>query len=281
MRSPDGEPRDLGLQRRVAALERAGLLDAGRDAGVDLQEADLHGDDPAEHQADQPDPRAPAQEAVDDAVLGQRAQALEGAGRAAAGRRRQRDGRQGARDRPGHAAVVARRGGVAGAAVMRSARGGGRHQCSSLSLLGGPQSRGLRTGVGRHLAGAGRDGAAEDQLGLRRPAAAADGQVRRADAAARAVGEEALHAPVLERVERDRGEAPARLEDLPGERQRGVELGELLVDGDPDPLERALGGMPAGEARRRGDRRGDRLDQLEGGSPAGRRRTISPAIRSA
>ena len=62
-----------------------------------------------------------------------------------------------------------------------------------------------------------------------------------------------------------RGEAAADLEHVPGERQRLVELGELVVDGDPDRLEGPLGGMAAGEARRRRDRGGDRVDQLEGG----------------
>src|SRR4051794_16372568 len=68
-------------------------------------------------------------------------------------------------------------------------------------LAGGPQSCGLGTRVVRDLARGRGDGAPEDQLGLRRPAAAADWQVGRTDTAARAVGEEALHAAVLERLE--------------------------------------------------------------------------------
>src|SRR5437867_3185271 len=76
------------------------------------------------------------------------------------------------------------------------------------------------------------DPAAHDQLGLGLVAADADRQLWRADAALGAVGEEALDAPVLERVERDRREAPARRERLPRQRQRGVELCELVVDGD-------------------------------------------------
>ena len=120
--------------------------------------------------------------------------------------------------------------------------------------------------------GVGRDGAAEDGLGLGRAPAAADRQVGRADAAARAVGEEALDAPVLERVEGDRGEPAAGAQQLPRQRQRGVELVELVVDRDPDRLEGALGRVPAGEARGRGDRGGDRVDELEGRGAAGRAR---------
>ena len=50
---------------------------------------------------------------------------------------------------------------------------------------------------------------------------------------------------------------PAR-SSAPGERQRAVELLELVVDGDAQRLEGALGGVPAGEARGRGDRGVDR-----------------------
>ena len=56
---------------------------APADAGVQAQQRDLHGDDPAEHQADQQDARAAAQEAVDDAVVRDPAEPLEGAGAAA------------------------------------------------------------------------------------------------------------------------------------------------------------------------------------------------------
>ena len=61
------------------------------------------------------------------------------------------------------------------------------------------------------------------------------------------VGEEVLHAAVLERVEGDPGEHAALAQQAPGERQRAVELAELVVDRDPQRLEGALGGM----ARRR------------------------------
>ena len=91
----------------------------------------------------------------------------------------------------------------------------------------------------------------------------ADRQVGRADAAARACAEEALDATILERVEADPGEHAAVAQQLPGERQRPIELVELVVDGDPQRLEDALGRMAAREARGRGDRRDDRLDQVE------------------
>src|SRR3954451_18852544 len=105
----------------------------------------------------------------------------------------------------------------------------------------GPQSSRLRTGIGRDLARRGDDRAAVDELGLRRVAAHADGQLGRADAPARAVGEEALDAAILERVEGERGEPAADLEHREGQRERLVELLQLAVDGDPDRLEGALG----------------------------------------
>jgi hypothetical protein len=66
-------------------------------------------------------------------------------------------------------------------------------------------------------------------------------------------------------VEGDRAEPAARAQQLPGQRQRGVELRQLVVDRDADRLEAALGRMPAGEARRRRDGGRDRVDELEGG----------------
>src|SRR3954447_23177943 len=94
--------------------------------------------------------------------------------------------------------------------------------CLAMTHLGelpcGPQASRLRTGIGRDLARRGDDRTAVDELGLRRVAAHADGELGRADAAAGAVGEEALDAAVLERVEGERGEAAADLEDAPGER---------------------------------------------------------------
>src|ERR671917_232553 len=75
-------------------------------------------------------------------------------------------------------------------------------------------------------------GLAGGGLGLRRAPAAADRKIGRADAAAGAVGEEALHAPVLERVERDRREPATDAEQVPRERQCLLELAELVVHRD-------------------------------------------------
>src|SRR5439155_27169587 len=122
-----------------------------------------------------------------------------------------------------------------------------------------------RARVPGELAGRRGDRAAEDRLGLGCAPARANRQVGRADAAAGALGEEALDAPVLERVEGDGGEAAAGAQELPRERQRGVELLELGVDRDPDGLEGALGRVAAAEARGRRDRGGDGVDELEGG----------------
>src|SRR6188472_4768359 len=104
---------------------------------------------------------------------------------------------------------------------------------------------GARARVGRDLLGAGSNGAAGQQLGFRLAAADTDRQLRRANATASALGEEALGAAVLERVESDRGEAAAERQHRPGARQRVVERVELTVDGDPDSLEAALGRVAA------------------------------------
>ena len=167
IRSPE-DSRATSVSR--SALTRSSVpavLDAARDAGVELQQRHLHRDDAAEHDPDQPDPRAAAQQPVDQPVLGQRAQALEGAGRAAAraGRaERRRSGRGG------------RSGRTCGAGGAAAARGGGRGSAGRrcgwpsvllLELAGGPQARGLRARVRGDLARAGRDRAAEDELGLR------------------------------------------------------------------------------------------------------------------
>ena len=78
------------------------------------------------------------------------------------------------------------------------------------------------------------------------------------------VAQEALHDPVLERVERDHREPAARAQDLERRRQRALERAELVVDLDPQRLEDALGRMALAEARRRRDRLLDRLDEVAG-----------------
>src|SRR5205814_2116797 len=69
--------------------------------------------------------------------------------------------------------------------------------------------------------------------------------------------------PVLERLEGNGGQHAAIGEEAPGERQRAVELPELVVDRDPQCLEGALGGMTSGEASGSGDGGVDGVHQLE------------------
>jgi hypothetical protein len=61
--------RDRRAQLRVLTLERARVLDRAADARVELEHGDLHGDDPAERDGDDRDPRAPPQEAVEEGVV--------------------------------------------------------------------------------------------------------------------------------------------------------------------------------------------------------------------
>src|SRR5438445_3547076 len=56
------QARDLGLQGGVLARERAGLLQVAADAGVELEQHELQGDDPDQRKGDQADPRPPAYE---------------------------------------------------------------------------------------------------------------------------------------------------------------------------------------------------------------------------
>src|SRR5436190_1416354 len=165
----------------------------------------------------------------------------------------------GARDAqavPEHAAVRA-----------RSARLPWRRAPSAVrsQLAGHAQLARRRARVGRHLARRGCDSAARDELGLRSPPANANGEVGRAHAATRAIGEIALHAAVLQRVERDSGEPTAFAQQVPGGRQPPVERAELVVHRDADGLEHALGGVAATELL--GGRHGrlDRVHELEGG----------------
>src|SRR5262249_50291335 len=130
-----------------------------------------------------------------------------------------------------------------------------------LQLARTTEVRGLRTRVVGDLARGRRDRAARQQLALGRAAADADGQVGRADAASRALGEEALDAPVLERVERDRAQDAAGRQHLPRARKAVVDLLQLGVDGDPDRLEGALGRVAAAELRGDRDRGLDHLDE--------------------
>src|SRR5262249_10571299 len=98
---------------------------------------------------------------------------------------------------------------------------------------------------------------------LRFAATPADWQVGRTDTAARCVAEAVLDDAVFQRVERDDGQPAARLDELERVVQAGLELAELVVDGDPQRLEGALGRVALAEARGRRDRGLDHLDQLE------------------
>src|SRR5262245_15205449 len=60
--------------------------------------------------------------------------------------------------------------------------------------------------------------------------------------------EEMLHEPVLERVEGDEDEAATGSQDALGGAETGGELAELIVDVHAQRLERARGGMAAGDA---------------------------------
>src|SRR4051812_40558268 len=93
-------------------------------------------------------------------------------------------------------------------------------------------------------------------------AADADREVRRAGAAAFLVAQELLDDPVLERVERNHGEASARTEHFERSRERSLERTELVVHRDAKRLEDALRRMAFAEPGRRGDRRLDRVDEL-------------------
>src|SRR5205807_7718968 len=98
----------------------------------------------------------------------------------------------------------------------------------------------------------GNDRAAAQRPCPRLAPACAHGQLRRADAAPHPLSDETLHAPVLERVEADRRQLPARPQKLPRPRERAVELSELVVDHDAKRLKGALGRVAPREPRRGG-----------------------------
>src|SRR5258708_2895980 len=95
-------------------------------------------------------------------------------------------------------------------------------------------------------------------------AAHAHREVRRAHAAALLLAPEVLDDPVLERVERNAGEAAAGTQHLERGGQRNLERRELVVHGDAQRLEHTLCGMALTEAGGRGNRALDRLDEVAG-----------------
>jgi hypothetical protein len=70
----DGVARgDFGVfnaEGRVFALQCALVLERTPDAGVELQEAELHRDDPDQREGDEPDPSAAVDQAVEQGVRG-------------------------------------------------------------------------------------------------------------------------------------------------------------------------------------------------------------------
>ena len=162
----------------------------------------------------------------------------------------------------------ARRGWTAGAAVPAAAGGsGGSASCGDHSHSACERRAAARrpsAGCSRPPPPRARSSGGVKQRRLRLAPACAHGQVGRADAALRALGQEALDAAILQRLKADPRQHAALAQQPPGERQRPVELLQLVVDGDPQRLEGALGRMAAGEPRGRGNRRVDRLDQLLG-----------------
>ena len=216
--------------------------------GGEAEAEHVERDDPAEQGAEDRDPAAAAGQADDQAGVGEVAD-----GARASHRRLRKERGAGHRgsDQPARRCLrgstlgrctVARRGCAAAcgrrAALpaglaprrRRGAAGSGACRCRPPSVLllladleRGPQVRRAGARVPLELLGPRRDSALGEQLGLGLAPADADRKLRRADAAAGPVGEEALDAPVLERVEGDRAEAPADLQELPGERQRAIE----------------------------------------------------------
>ena len=180
---------------------------------------------------------------------------------------------RGRRRRPGRSPRCEPPGSALRASCPRRPPACGRHAGAPTSIADWPRSHRRR-----------RHGAPRQQLRLGMVPAYADRQLGRAHAAAGTLGEESLDAPVLERVERDRREPAAGPEHLPHRRQRRVELEQLVVDRDPQRLERPPSRVTARELRRHGHGRLDHVDELlrrDRAPRASRARTIARAIRFA
>ena len=256
-------------ERRVLALQRGLALERAPDGPVELQEPELERHDPDQRERDDPDPDAAGEQPVEQRLHARPGGDAERRGQRARGRggacgtlaRWARGPGDAARSHRGERARRSRH------AVSRQRAGGGGRRHGEPS----PSARSLRAARRRAEAARGfsatssAEGTIErrdEQRRLGLAAAHAHGQLRRADAPPRALDEEALHPPVLERVEGDPRQHASLAQQVPGEGERPVELVELFVDGDAQRLEGALGGMPAAEARRRGDRSLDRLHEL-------------------
>src|SRR6476646_69068 len=141
--------------------------------------------------------------------------------------------------------------------------------CSGGQALGGPQAGAPGARVGGELGwrrGQRRAGH-EPETGI--PAADADRQLGRADAAPPLGGDEALDDPVLERVVAEDDEPAARPQEGARGGERVLECLELLGDRDPERLEDAGRGVdPATDPRVAG---GDALDERRQGLGGGDR----------
>src|SRR5439155_13325570 len=131
-----------------------------------------------------------------------------------------------------------------------------------LGLYSHAESRGRRSRVSRRLSGVRADRLPRGRAELRSLAAHADREVGRTLAAAFAIAHEALDDPILERMEADHREPATGPQHRERGRQRGLEGAELVVDGNPERLEHALGGMTVSKAGRSRNRRLDRLDEV-------------------
>jgi hypothetical protein len=89
--------------------------------------------------------------------------------------------------------------------------------------------------------------------------------VGRTDAVARFTREELFDDPILERVERDHHDPPARAEDAHGCRESLLEVRELVVDRDTESLEDACRGVDAARPPRlhAGDETAEIVSRLE------------------
>ena len=272
---------------------------------VDVEEDDAHQQDPDEH-----DPAAPAQQASSTRPRGSRARATERGPAGSAGRPSRLSAAPASRG-PASARTLARlrtappgrrrlrRRGAAGlaaadaerahAADRRAARarwrGGGcgrcgaRHQSCHLELARRAQLAGLGARVVGNLAGRGRRRArvSSSASGLRpqTQTGRSGGQMQPRARSAR----KRFTRRSSSEWKRDGGQAARRAQEVPGQRQRCVERAELVVHGDADRLEDALGRVAAAElrcrapARRPRSRRPARRSSRAG--PRARRRTIS------
>src|SRR5436309_14150369 len=93
----------------------------------------------------------------------------------------------------------------------------------------------------------------------------AGGEVGRTNAVARFAREELFDDPILERMERDHDDPPARTEDAHGRSESVLEVRELVVDRDAQSLEDARRGVDAARPPRlhAGDETAEIVGRLE------------------